>query len=323
MLASLGNSTIVARHRRIGWRVTLAVVLAALTGHGCASCRCLNNINCCLLPKIDPTGNHIFLHNSDPAPALTTAPPFAAPPAVVTPPPVVTPPVVPPPVAAAPAVAPALPPEGNGIVLVPQSGVSITPTQVVAPVGSEVVMIASVMDQRGRGVGRERMEWMIAAGGVGQFVSPGGRGAWDPVNLFRGLPNKVSSTYVINSTLTSPTVLDRGTPTPLDDITIRDGQSWVSVGSPVEGTTFITAFAPDVKGWDHRQQTGTIYWIDAQWTFPAPAINPAGDRHPLTTTVARQTDATPLSGWTVRYEIVGGPEAGFAPDGSRRRRSHD
>ena len=50
--------------------------------------------------------------------------------------------------AVAPVVAPALPPESNGVILVPQSGVSLSPTQVVAPVGSEVVMIASVFDPR-------------------------------------------------------------------------------------------------------------------------------------------------------------------------------
>ena len=110
-------------------------------------------------------------------------------------------------------------------------------------------------------------------------------------------------------------VLSRGTPTPVDDFTIQTGQAWVSIGSPIEGTTFVTAYAPDVLGWDHRQQSGTIYWLDAQWTFPPPAITPAGSRHPLTTSVARQTDGSPLSGWTVRYEVTGGPEAGFAPDG--------
>ncbi len=40
-----------------------------------------------------------------------------------------------------------------------------------------------------------------------------------------------------------------------------------------------------------------------------------GTRHAFTTTVTRQTDRTPLVGWIVRYEITGGPAAGFAPDG--------
>ena len=59
-----------------------------------------------------------------------------------------------------------------------------------------------------------------------------------------------------------------------------------------------------------------IYWIDSQWVFPPPAIAPVGSRHPLTTLLTRQTDHSPLAGWVVRYEIAGGPDAGFGPDGS-------
>jgi uncharacterized repeat protein (TIGR01451 family) len=91
----------------------------------------------------------------------------------------------------------------------------------------------------------------------------------------------------------------------------------VSVTSPTEGTSHVTVFAPEVPGWDRRQQTATIYWVDVQWRFPAPAITPVGSRHGLTTVVTRQSDNTPLAGWLVRYEITGGPEAGFAPDGAR------
>ena len=42
-----------------------------------------------------------------------------------------------------------------------------------------------------------------------------------------------------------------------------------------------------------------------------------GSRHVFTTTVIRQTDRSPLVGWIVRYEIVGGPAAGFSPDGGQ------
>ena len=78
--------------------------------------------------------------------------------------------------------------------------------------------------------------------------------------------------------------------------------------------SYITAFAPNVFGWDQRKRTSTIFWVDAQWAFPTPSTNPIGTRHAFTTTVTRQTDRTPLVGWIVRYEITGGPAAGFAPD---------
>ncbi len=316
----------VIRQRRTAWQLLALTVLSALISQGCACFSCCSSC----WSHIDPTGNHIFQHGSVPPavaateaplyvpagdPTPTPPPPSAAPLAVA---PIVTPPpvVVPPPVVAAPTAPPVLPPDTSGVTLIPLTGVSVSPVQVVAPVGSEVVMIASVFNPQGRGMPRQRIEWTIAGGGVGQFVSPGQRASWDLYNLARGLPKKVNSTYVINSTLTYPVDLTRGTPSPVDDIPIKTGQAWVTVSSPVEGNTFLTAYAPGVAGWDHRQQTGTIYWLDAQWTFPPPAIDAAGSRNALSTAVVRQTDGTPLAGWTVRYEVAaGGPPAGFAPDG--------
>ena len=130
-----------------------------------------------------------------------------------------------------------------------------------------------------------------------------------------GLPKKVDSRYVVNTTLQSTLVLDRGTPTPFDDITIRGGQAFVSLTSATEGTSHVTVFAPQVVGWDRRQQNVTIYWVDAQWRFPAPAITAAGGSAQLITALSRQSDGSPLAGWPVRYEIASGPDAGFAPDG--------
>jgi uncharacterized repeat protein (TIGR01451 family) len=72
-----------------------------------------------------------------------------------------------------------------------------------------------------------------------------------------------------------------------------------------------------VYGWPCRKQSATIHWVDAQWSFPAPAIDTAGTRRTLTTTVARHTDQSPREGWLVRYSLVDGPPAGFAPDGSQ------
>src|SRR5262249_43210433 len=65
-----------------------------------------------------------------------------------------------------------------------------------------------------------------------------------------------------------------------------------------------------------RQQTANIYWVDAQWQFPSPSNSELGGRNTLSTVVTRQSTNSPLVGWPVRYEIVGGPEAGFGPDGA-------
>ena len=98
---------------------------------------------------------------------------------------------------------------------------------------------------------------------------------------------------------------------------MQTGQAWVSLTSPSEGTSRVTAFVPALTGWELRQQTATIYWVDAQWQLPAPAISPVGGRNTLITTVSRQSTGTPLPGWHVRYEISGGPAAGFGPDAAQ------
>ncbi len=177
-------------------------------------------------------------------------------------------------------------------------------------------MIATVIADEGYPLTREKIEWMLDAEGPGQFVSPGVRRPWDLLNCLHRYPKKISPIYAINRTLTAPMTIDRGTPTAADDINVQDGQAWVTVTAASEGTSHVTVFAPEVDGWDRRQQSATIYWVDAQWRFPAPGITPVGGRNTLSTVVTRQSDGAPLPGWVVRYDITGGPPAVFAPNGT-------
>ncbi len=231
-------------------------------------------------PRLDPTGEHIFIPAGAPDPAF---PPGAT------------------------ALAP---PVG------PTAGLAINPSSLIAPVGSEVVLVGSVIGGEGYLLTNEVVEWTLDANGAGQFLTAGQRRRLDLINWWRGLPKKIDSRYAINATLRYPLTLDRGTPDPGDDLIVQTGQSYVTVISPVEGKSMVTAFAPAISGWDLRQQTATIYWVDAQWRFPAPAISPLGGRNSLVTTLNRQTDNSPLAGWQIRYDIAGGPPAGFAPDGA-------
>ena len=130
-------------------------------------------------------------------------------------------------------------------------------------------------------------------------------------------PRKINNHWAITSTSRRYLRLNRETPTPTDDVNLLRGQSWVTVTSPVEGSSYVTAYAPSVYGWHAQKQVATIHWVDAQWSFPPPSINPAGTRHVFTTTVTRQSDGSPSTGWRVRYEILDGPAAGFAPDGAQ------
>ncbi len=183
--------------------------------------------------------------------------------------------------------------------------------------GAEVVMTAAVCGPCGKEKAHQTVEWSVAPGGVGQFLGIGKRVGFDWLLNCHTTPQKITNTYAVSSTTLHKTLLNRGTETNIDDVPVEKGQTWVTVSSPIEGVSHVTAFVPNVHEWAVRQQTSMIYWIDAEWVLPPPAINPAGTRHVFTTTLTRHTNHCPLAGWRVRYEITGGPAAGFAPDGAQ------
>ena len=94
------------------------------------------------------------------------------------------------------------------------------------------------------------------------------------------------------------------------------GQGWISLTSPVEGTSHVTVFAPEVYRWDARLKSAMVHWVDAQWRFPPPAINPAGTKHVFTTTViaAIEPDAVRALAGAVRDRRRAAGR--FLPDGA-------
>lgn len=192
----------------------------------------------------------------------------------------------------------------------------LTPAKVIAPVGAEVLLLAGVCGPDGYLLAGERVEWMLAAGGVGEFLAVGRQTPLDWLTGFATWPRKVTNTYAIGRTSSRYVCLTRGTPTPTDDFPVDRGQAWIAVTSPVEGASYVTAYAPGVNGWDAHRQTSLIQWIDAEFAYPPPSIDPVGTRHTFTTVVTRHTTHEPITGWRVRYEVSGGPAAGFSPDGS-------
>ncbi len=259
--------------------------LCALNAVGCAGLR---------LPRIDPSGERIFLRQPNRVPALGSAT------TNLQAPPVFTAPVYPA-VAPNPGLAGLLPP-------VPQDRLSLTPNRVLAPVGSEVILKAGLCTRENFLLTDSKVDWLLAREGVGEFVSLGGRGwlrdPWLPWNK----PKKIDNHYATGYTAKVPLRITRGTADPGDDVQVEPGEAWMSVTSPVEGTTRITAVAPEIESWAHRRATATIYWVDVQWTFPPPTVT-AGGSQVLTTVVRRQTDGTPIEGWLVRYEVVDGSAA--------------
>lgn len=193
----------------------------------------------------------------------------------------------------------------------------VCPRATVAPIGSEVILLAGVRgpDQYLRT--NERVEWMIDPGGVGQFVDLD-KGSWtDPLVGDFTRAKKIDNTYAVNTTSRRLLRLTRGTPDKSDDMDVLKGQAWVTLTSASEGTSNVTVYCPGVSPWEARTESCQVHWIDAQWSFPSVAIAQSGGRQLLTTSVTRQSDRAPRRGWIVRYEIVDGPPAGFAPDGSQ------
>ncbi len=232
---------------------------------------------------IDPTGEHVI----------------AAPPAAAIPPypnPYQAPPPSP------------LPSEPVTIIL--------TPSVTAAPVGSEVLLIAGVGSADGYLRCNQRLEWSIAPGGVGQFVDIGKNDFVDIILGDYNRPRLVNGVFGIGSTVSRDEQVKRGPSAPTEEIAILPGQGWIKITSPIEGISSVAVTASKIVSPAERTKTATIYWTDATWRFPPPAINPAGEKHVFTTTVMRQTNQCPSPGWLVKYTITGGPPAGFSPDGA-------
>ncbi len=192
----------------------------------------------------------------------------------------------------------------------------MTPSRIVAPVGSEVVVLAGICGGDGYFVKNQPLEWMLSNNSVGELIEVGGQHHSKFNQLIPPTAKKFSGQYAWGRTGLKNIVLTRGTPTPVDDIDLAKGQTFVSVSSASPGTSYVTAVAPKAEGWDKRKASTIIHWVDGQWAVPAPSRATAGTVHPLTTVVS-SADGAGVKGWETRYSIVGGAPAEFAPTGSQ------
>jgi len=191
----------------------------------------------------------------------------------------------------------------------------VTPREQIAPLGSEVVLIASRLGNKDRLVTNEKVEWALE--GVGTIEKIDGGSYRDTLVFDYVHAKKVTDRYAITKTSQVYQTLNRGTTGTSDDVHLLRGQTWVSVNSLKEGTTHVTAFAPNMADWSKRTDGGIIHWVDAQWVLPRLAIAPVGEDRVLTTTVLRATNGQPRQGWIVRYEILSGPSAGLGASGAQ------
>jgi hypothetical protein len=196
---------------------------------------------------------------------------------------------------------PTIPVEGPALIM--------TPREQIAPIGSEVVLIASYLGNKDRLVTNEKIEWTLE--GVGTIEKYDASSCCDPLFFDCVKAKKLTEHYAVTKTSQVYQTLDRGTADTADDIHLLRGQTWVSVNSMKEGTTHVTSFAPNLADWTKRTDVGIIHWVDAQWVLPRLSIAPVGENRVLTTTVLRATNGQPRKGWVVRYEILNGPAAGL------------
>lgn len=273
----------------------LTTLCLAIVSSGCAPLR---------VPRIDPTGQRIFARDTTPVdcnlgcfnqqPAFQQPAPLSPCPASgVTP---LTP----------------LPAPPKGVV--DTEALQLSPSRVVAPVGTEVVLVAGLNRKKHLHEAGRPVNWILSRESVG-YITEVGRDS----NMFDLVSSRdygvQGPDFATSSTLLCNKTIDRGTELPGDDVRVLKGQTWMSISSAAPGVSRVTALAPTFENWPARQQTATIYWVDAQWQFPAPVVVPAGDKAVLTTTVLRQTNRQPVEGWKVQYEVLDGPASAFLVNG--------
>ncbi|MDR0871424.1 MAG: hypothetical protein LBN39_11595 [Planctomycetaceae bacterium] len=185
----------------------------------------------------------------------------------------------------------------------------MTPREQIAPVGSEVILVASYLGTGDHLITNEKVEWTLEGAGVLEQFDPGS--ICDPLHFDYVRAKKITDRFAVTKTSQLYQTIDRGTTDTKDDLHLLKGQTWISVNSMREGTSHITAFAPNMGDWAKRTDAGIIHWVDAQWVLPRLPIAPVGESRVLTTTLLRQTNGQPRKGWIVRYEILNGPAAGF------------
>ncbi len=188
----------------------------------------------------------------------------------------------------------------------------LTPQRLVARVGTEIVLRSGVCGEDGCLVTGQPVEWILTQDSVGHLVGLGGSGRPLVSRMFGTEPQKITDRFAVTHTSTRAHLVTRGTPTPADDVPIKKGEGWISVTSPREGVSYVTAIAPKAVDWGERRETAIIHWIDAKWELPSPASVRTTQEHELITRVLT-SDGEPQQDWIVRYEIETGPQVEFSP----------
>jgi uncharacterized repeat protein (TIGR01451 family) len=179
----------------------------------------------------------------------------------------------------------------------------VTPgQQITAPVGTQVVLVGSVLDSEGQPRRSRRVEWLLD-GPIGNIIEA------DESGVFLGRGYKVDNKYAVTYTNYVTKTITRGNKDPGDDVCIAPGQTFCVISSAVPGETVVTAYAPEVFNWDNGRVVVKICWGDGRFSYPQPAVVRTGGEHTLRTTVATTAAEGVPSGYRIRYTVIDGPPA--------------
>jgi uncharacterized repeat protein (TIGR01451 family) len=178
----------------------------------------------------------------------------------------------------------------------------VTPNQqITAPLGSQVVLVGSVLDKDGQPRRSRRVEWLLD--GPGYIVEA------DESGVFPGRGYKKDNEYAVTYTNYITKTITRGNTDAGDDVIVAPGQTFAVISSAVPGETVVTAYAPEVFNWDNGRVVVKICWGDGRFSFPQPAVVRAGTEHTLSTTVTSSAAEGVPSGYRIRYKVLDGPPA--------------
>lgn len=134
-----------------------------------------------------------------------------------------------------------------------------------APLKSQQIILATILDEQGRPLSRRRVEWMLE--GSGQILEV------DESGITPGRGYKVDNRYAVSHTSGRERRMNWHNGRPEDDVVIGEGQTWCIVSSATPGETQLTVWAPAIANRDANRQVVTLRWGEGGAAV-APAILP-------------------------------------------------